>query len=118
MISTWRYIDPTLVTQRLTGDEQAANELDMFAEQHEISTPRSGTPDTICGPDAHPPFALTNTGHASSDSEAAAWEMVTSLEVNSLPTTTSPSVSAAATSIGQPLEAPSLFHIQTRLADG
>jgi hypothetical protein len=63
-------------------------------------------------------FALTATGHASSDSEAAAWDMVTSLEVNSLPTTTSPSVSAAATSSGQPLEAPSLFHIQTRLADG
>ena len=45
MIANWRYIDPTLVTQRIPGQEQqAANELDMFAEHHEINTPREHTP--------------------------------------------------------------------------
>jgi hypothetical protein len=44
MIANWRYIDPTLVTQRIPGQEQqAANELDMFAEHHEIDTPREHT---------------------------------------------------------------------------
>jgi hypothetical protein len=40
-----------LITRRLNGDEQAANYLDMFAEQYEISTPRSSSPGTICTPD-------------------------------------------------------------------
>ena len=113
MVAAWRYRDPTLITQRLNSVERAANELDMFAEQYEISTPRSSTPDTICAPDTPQAPAPANTEDTSLDSETAAWEMVTNLEVTSMPTTTSPSASAAVAPTEQPLEAPGLFHKQT-----
>ena len=48
MVAAWQYIDPTLITQRLNGGERAATESDMFAEQYEISTPRSSTLDFLC----------------------------------------------------------------------
>jgi hypothetical protein len=103
MVAAWRYIDPTLITQRMNGDEQAANELDMFAEQYEINTPRNSTPDTVSAPDT--PLPVPTNTEPVSDNDTAAWEMV--------PTTTSLSTSAAATSTEQPLEAPNLFHTDT-----
>ena len=45
MIANWRYIDPTVVTQCIPGQEQqAANQLELFAEHYEINTPRDNTP--------------------------------------------------------------------------
>ena len=77
MIANWRYIDPTLVTQRIPGQEQqAANELELFAEHYEIDTPRENAPvnnHTVHAPPppqparatqgAEPPIEMPNLYH-------------------------------------------------------